>query len=55
MSFSRENSLVPILSAMRAFATKKALKNTNSRVGLSLIIDWIIIKKVLSGAIKKEN
>jgi hypothetical protein len=54
-NFSRENNLVPILSAIRALATKKALKNTKSRVGLSFIIAWIILKKVLSGAIKREN
>jgi hypothetical protein len=54
-NFSREKSLAPILSAIRALATKKAVKKMKSRVGLSFAIEWIILKKVLSEAIKKEN
>jgi hypothetical protein len=43
-NFSSENIFVPIVSAINAFATKKAVKPTNNFVGLSFKILLIIFK-----------
>jgi hypothetical protein len=46
-SSSKENNFIPIASATKAFATKKAVKPTKILVGLSFKILWIIRRKYL--------
>jgi hypothetical protein len=55
ISFSNENNLVPIASAIKALQQKKAVNPRNSLVGRSLRMLWIISEKVLIVLLEKEN